>query len=408
MKLLSMTAHVLQIIRRAKQPLSKTDIAAATGLSVSAVSEHVERLMNEKLIQISNIGNSSGGRKPKLYSINQHAGYIISIELGTSAVRVGITDFDCNILVSHGAPVDIGEGPEKVLSYIHSIVSEILDKAQIGKSEIKGIGIGIPGPVEFASGLPVSPPIMPGWDRYPIRDFWSRHFDCPCYVDNDVNIMAVGEYAKGLQFEVDNLIYIKIGTGIGAGIIYNGKLYRGVSGSAGDIGHIDVGKDVVCWCGNRGCLEALAGGKAIAAKAKDMALAGKSEFLLERLKSNGEITIKDVRMGIHSFDSASVELIRESGALIGQVISSLVNFANPSLISIGGGVAEIGDILLAAIRQGVYQRSLPLSTRNLLINKSNLGKAAGLVGGAFMTIDQLIINSIEKSDTLLDLRMKSW
>ncbi len=160
MKLLSMTAHVLQIIRRAKQPLSKTDIAAATGLSVSAVSEHVERLMNEKLIQISNIGNSSGGRKPKLYSINQHAGYIISIELGTSAVRVGITDFDCNILVSHGAPVDIGEGPEKVLSYIHSIVSEILDKAKIGKSEIKGIGIGIPGPVEFASGLPVSPPIM--------------------------------------------------------------------------------------------------------------------------------------------------------------------------------------------------------------------------------------------------------
>lgn len=408
MKLLSMTAHVLQIIRRAKRPLSKTDIAAASGLSVSAVSEHVERLMNEKLIQISNIGNSSGGRKPKLYSINQHAGHIISIELGTSAVRIAITDFDCNILVSHGAPVEISEGPEKVLSFIHSMVSEMLVKAQIEKSTIKGIGIGIPGPVEFASGLPISPPIMPGWDRYPIREFWSQYLDCPCYVDNDVNIMAVGEHAKGLQFEVDNLIYIKIGTGIGAGIIYDGKLYRGVSGSAGDIGHIDIGRDVSCWCGNRGCLEALAGGKAIAAKAKEMALTGKSEFLLEQLKAKGDITIKDLRMGIHSFDSTSVELIRESGALVGQVISSLVNFANPALISIGGGVAEIGDILLAAIRQGVYQRSLPLSTRNLLINKSNLGKAAGLVGGAFMTIDQLIINSIEKSDTLLDMRMKSW
>lgn len=407
MKLLSMTAHVLQIIRRAKHPLPKTDIALASGLSVSAVSEHVERLMNEKLIQTSNIGNSSGGRKPKLYSINQHAGYIISIELSTSAVRVAITDFDCNILMSQGSPVDISEGPKKVLTYINDMVGQLTTKAHIDKTAIKGIGIGIPGPVEFASGLPISPPIMPGWDRYPIREFWSQYFDCPCYVDNDVNIMAVGEHAKGLQFEVDNLIYIKIGTGIGAGIIYDGKLYRGVSGSAGDIGHIDIGRDVSCWCGNRGCLEALAGGKAIAAKAKEMALAGKSEFLLERLNSKGEITIKDVGMGIHSFDSASVDLIRESGALVGQVISSLVNFANPSLISIGGGVAEIGDILLAAIRQGVYQRSLPLSTRNLLINKSNLGKAAGLVGGAFMTIDQLIINSVEKSDTLLDLRMKS-
>ncbi|MFC3341229.1 ROK family protein [Paenibacillus abyssi] len=388
--------------------MSKTDIVAESGLSLSAVSDHVERLINEKLIVVSNIGNSSGGRKPRLYALNKDAGYIISIELGTSSVRVAISDFDCNILYSDHSPVDINEGPEKVLTHVYHVVKHIMSTNHIDQVSIKGIGIGIPGPVEFTSGLPISPTIMPGWDRYPIRNFWSKYFECPCYVDNDVNIMALGEHAKGLNFEVDNLIYIKIGTGIGAGIIYDGKLYRGSSGSAGDIGHFDVGSDVICWCGNTGCLEAVAGGKAIATKAKELALAGKSNFLLETLDDKGELSLKDIGAGIQRLDTLSVELIRDSGALIGRVLASLVNYSNPSLISISGGASEFGDILLAAIRQGVYQRSLPLATRNLLINKSILGKSAGLIGGAFMTIDQLIINSTDdNSHSFHDLKQRS-
>lgn len=375
--------------------MSKTDIAAESGLSLSSVSDHVERLLNEKLIEVSNIGNSSGGRKPRLYTINKNAGHIISIELGTASVRVAICDFDCNILFSERASIEINGGPEQVLTHIYHIVNQLLSNHSVEKHSVKGIGIGIPGPVEFASGRPISPPIMPGWDNYPIREFWSKYLECPCYVDNDVNIMALGEYAKGLNFDVDNMIYIKIGTGIGAGIVYDGKLYRGSSGSAGDIGHFDVGSDVLCWCGNIGCLEALAGGKAISSKAKNLALEGKSKYLFDTLKEKGEISLEDISTGIQRFDPVSVELVRESGALIGRVIASLVNFSNPSLISIGGGVSEFGDILLAAIRQGVYQRSLPLATRNLLINKSILGKRAGLIGGAFMTIDQLILNSTD-------------
>lgn len=407
MTLLSMTAHVLQIIRRAKDPMAKTDIAAVSGLSLSAVSDHVERLLNEKLIKVSNIGNSSGGRKPRLYTLNKDVGYIISIELGTSSVRVAIADFDCNLLFCDRSAVNLNEGPETVLTHIHKMVEQLMISNQISKDSVLGIGIGIPGPVEFASGLPISPPIMPGWDRYPIREFWAKYYDCPCYVDNDVNTMALGEHAKGLNFEVDNLIYIKIGTGIGAGIIYDGKLYRGSSGSAGDIGHFDVGADVTCWCGNTGCLEAIAGGKAIAAKAKELALAGKSDFLLDLLQEKGDLTLKDIGAGIQRLDSLSVELIRDSGALIGRVLASLVNYSNPSLISIGGGVSEFGDIVLAAIRQGIYQRSLPLATRNLLINKSILGRSAGLIGGAFMTIDQLIINSTDdNAQNFFELKSK--
>ncbi|WP_052476381.1 ROK family transcriptional regulator [Cohnella kolymensis] len=401
MNLASMTAQVLQVIRRACRPLSKTDIASATGLSLSAVSEHVERLTSEKLILGASVGMSSGGRKPKLYTLNEKAGWIVAVELGTASVRVGISDFDCKILDYKSTPMVMNEGPKKTLTRVHELVEGMLDANGIEKRNVMGIGIGFPGPVEFATGLPVSPPIMPGWDQYPIREFWAQYFDCPCYVDNDVNIMAVGEHAKGLNFQVDNLIYIKIGTGIGAGIIVDGKLYRGINGSAGDIGHIDVGLKVDCWCGNRGCLEALAGGKAIAARAKQLAQEGKSDFLRDRLKLQGDLTAKDVGLGLQSLDSASIELIRESGDTIGRVLASLVNFTNPSLVLIGGGVAELGDILLASIRQGVYRRSLPLATRNLAINQSSLGKMAGLIGGAYMTIDQLISSRIDAPETAI-------
>ncbi|WP_165842351.1 ROK family protein [Paenibacillus xerothermodurans] len=374
-------------------------------MSWSAVSDHVERLHAEKLIKVSEIGNSSGGRKPKLYAVNRNVGHVISIELGISSGRVAICDFDSNILFSHRCGVHVSEGPDRVLAHLCGRVKDLMARHQVEPHTVMGIGIGIPSPVEFASGLPISPPIMPGWDRYPIRDFWAKHFDCPCYVDNDVNVMALGEHAKGVNFEVDNLIYIKIGAGIGSGIICLGQLYRGENGSAGDIGHFDVGSDVLCWCGNHGCLEAIAGGKALAAKGEALALAGESPFLLDILNAKGGITVKDIRSGLQNLDPVSLKLVRESGMQIGRVVAALANFYNPALISLGGSVSELGDILLASLRQGVYQRSLPLAARNLQINKSVLGKTAGLVGAAFMTIDQLIINSTDNNpETFLPLR----
>ncbi len=382
--------------------MTKMEIATEAGLSLTAVSDHIDRLQKENLIEVSTIGTSSGGRKPRLYALNKNAGHVISFEVGSSSVRVAICDFDCNILHTDRDDIDLSKHPADTLTHMYNMVSRLMNHTGIGKETIMGIGIGIPSPVEFSSGRPISPPIMPGWDRYPIRDFWSQHFDCPCYVDNDVNIMALGEYAKGLNFEVENLIYVKIGTGIGAGIILDSKLFRGANGSAGDIGHFDVGEDVLCWCGNKGCLEAICGGKAIAARAKELALTGRSNYLLGVLEEKGELTLRDIGIGIKQLDPLSVELIRESGAMIGRVIASIVNFANPSLISIGGRVAEFGDVLLASIRQGIYQRSLPLATRNLQINKDALGKMTGLIGGAFMTIDELIINYTDNNpDTYL-------
>jgi predicted NBD/HSP70 family sugar kinase len=397
-----MTARVLQMIRRAKSPLSKAELADESGFSLSAVSDHVERLIVEQLIEVNTIGNSSGGRKPKQYSLNSRYGHILSIELGTTSVQIAITNFNCEILCSKASSIDINEGPDKVLTYIQQLAEQLMLEFGLDKASIKGIGIGVPGPVDFSLGIPITPPLMQGWDNYLVPAFWSKYYDCPCFVDNDVNIMALGEHAKGYKFEIDNLIYIKIGSGIGSGVIYDGKLYRGSAGSAGDIGHFDIGNDVLCWCGNRGCLEASAGGKAIVSKGKVLASSMKSDFLSKRLQEHGDITLEDIRAGVLNLDPVSVEIIRESGALLGRVLASIVNFSNPDLVAIGSEFSEYEDILLASIRQSVYQRSLPLATRKLLINKSILGNTAGLIGGAFMTIDQLIIQATnDKVDSFL-------
>jgi glucokinase-like ROK family protein len=393
---LSMTAQVLQIIRRAGSPLSKAEIATQTGISLSAVSDHIERLLVQNIIVASNIGVSSGGRKPKQYSLNAGFGCILSVEMGTAHAQVALTDFDCRILFMKTSSIRIDEGPEAVLNHIYTMVKQLMEDNGIEKVSVKGIGMGIPGPVEFSTGRPISPPIMPGWDGYPIKSFWSAFFECPCYVDNDVNNMALGEYSKGLSFGTNNMIYVKVGTGIGSGLIYDGRLYRGATGGAGDIGHFDVGSPVMCWCGNKGCLEAAAGGKAIVTKAQEMALAGKSEYLLQIVQEKGTVGVEHIEAGLLRLDPVSIELVRESGSAIGRVLAAIVNFSNPSLISIGGRVSEFGDLFLAAIRQSVYHRSLPLATRNLVINKSVLGSSAGVIGGAFMTIDQLIIQATDE------------
>ena len=250
---------------------------------------------------------------------------------------------------------------------------------------LHGIGIGVPGPVSFRDGVPVSPPIMPGWDRYPVRELLTREHNCPVAVDNDVNIMAIGERYGGVAHSVDNLLFVKIGTGVGCGIHINGEVYRGPDGCAGDIGHIQVDSHgPVCACGNVGCLEAIFSGAALARDALAAARSGASPALAERLTANGTVTAKDVADGAAEGDVTCIKLIREGGRRVGTVLATLVSFINPSMIVIGGGVAGLGHVLLAEIRSVVYRRSLPLATGNLPVVLSELGPRAGVVGAALL------------------------
>ncbi|MFV2064815.1 MAG: ROK family protein [Chloroflexota bacterium] len=257
--------------------------------------------------------------------------------------------------------------------------------------DLWGLGIGVPGPVEFRTGHPASPPIMPGWDGYPIREHFTDRHGVPVWVDNDVNIMALGEWRAGAARGHHNVIFVKVGTGIGSGIISNGLIHRGAQGSAGDIGHIQVLDETeeVCRCGKLGCLEALAGGGALGRDGEAAARAGRSERLAAMLGKSGHISARDVGLAAGMGDNVAMELLDRSGRLVGQTLAGLVNFFNPSLVLIGGGVADASDSYLASIRHIIYARSAPLATRDLVVQLSTLGHRAGVTGAASMVLDQL-------------------
>ena len=275
------------------------------------------------------------------------------------------------------------------------LFDELSEKTGVAQSSLWGIGVGVPGPVEFSTGQSISPPIMPGWHAYPIRQHLGERFGLPVWVDNDVNIMALGELRMGRVRGKRNVIYLKIGTGIGAGIICDGRLYRGEQGCAGDVGHVAVQErsDAICRCGKRGCLEALAGGAGIARDGTIAAEAGQSPYLAALLQQGRPVTAEDVSKAAQRGDPVCKDLLLHSGRLVGEVLATIVNFYNPGLILIGGGVAMAGDVLLAAVRETVYRRSLPLATRDLQISLSPLGDLAALQGASAMVTDELFAPS---------------
>ncbi len=310
-----------------------------------------------------------------------------------------LTDLAGRILGHYTEPADIASGPEIVLGRVEELFQELQHTTRAIPGTVWGVGLGVPGPVEFASGRPISPPIMPGWDGYPIRERFTERFAAPVWVDNDVNVLALGEWRAGIAQGHENVVVIKIGTGIGAGIISDGRLHRGAQGSAGDVGHIQVVDDasVLCRCGNVGCLEALAGGAAIGRHGEAAALEGRSARLGAALDEHGSLTAEDVARAAAFGDPVAVDLLQSAGRRVGHMLASVVNFFNPSLVIIGGGVAQSGDQLLASIRETVYRRSLPLATRELLIQRSSLGLLGGVIGTSALVVDQLFArDSIER------------
>jgi glucokinase-like ROK family protein len=376
---------------RLQRSRSRPEIVRRTGLSRAVVAQRVSELLDRGLLEEGGLGESTGGRAPRTLRLHARAGHLLVADLGATSIDVAVADLSGRLLVQHEEPADIAAGPDAILGRVDELFAELLENTPNLPGEPWGIGIGVPGPVEFESGRPVAPPIMPGWDGYPVRETFSDRYSVPTWVDNDVNVMALGELRAGVARGHETVVFIKIGTGVGSGVIAGGRLHRGAKGSAGDVGHIQVSDEVsvVCRCGNVGCLEALAGGAAIARLGEEAARAGRSPFLAELLRANGRVEASDVGWAAVNGDGASVELINQAGRLVGGMLAGVVNFFNPSLIVIGGGVAQAGDVLLAAVREAVYRRSLPLATRELLIQRSSLGNRSGVVGAATMVVDQL-------------------
>lgn len=387
-------AAVLDLVRSGTAR-TRPEIGRRSGLGRTVVTQRVNQLTERGLLEEGPLGPSSGGRAPRELRFRARAGLVLAAELGATSIAVGIADLAGQVLAEHEEPADIALGPDHILGRVEELFDDLLagvrsdeDSAELA---VWGVGIGLPGPVEFATGKPSAPPIMPGWDGYPVRDRLTARFDAPVWVDNEVNAMALGELRAGSAKGQQDILYVKIGTGIGAGLVSGGKLHRGSQGCAGDIGHAAVADEaeVVCRCGNTGCLEAYAGGAALARDGLAAARQGRSEILADVLARTGTVTAADISHAAQSGDRVSVELLTRAGRLIGSLLATLVSFYNPALVIIGGGVAGAGDLLLAAVRESVYRRSLPLATRELRITRSTLSDRAGLVGATFMVIDEL-------------------
>ncbi|WP_405086114.1 ROK family protein [Microbispora sp. NBC_01389] len=384
--------HQARLLRLLRQDgaRSRAELGEVVRLSASKLALELDRLTQLGLVESGGLAASRGGRRSGIVRLSSDLRFV-GVDIGATSIDVGLTNGELEVLGHLSKPADVREGPEAVLDQTMELVGKLLTgETAETHGAIHGIGLGVPGPVSFRDRTPVSPPIMPGWDRFPVRESLTREFGCPVLVDNDVNIMALGELHAGLARSVDDFLLVKIGTGIGCGIVVDGEIYRGVTGSAGDIGHIRVDEDgPLCTCGNTGCLEAYFGGAALARDALAAARSGESAFLADRLAHEGALTAEDVGAAAGSGDAAAVRMVREGGRHVGLVLASLVSFFNPGLVIIGGGVAGLGHALLAEVRSVVYQRSLPLATGNLPIVLSELGGTAGIVGAARLISDHL-------------------
>jgi len=367
---------VLRLIRDG-QATTRAGLAAHTGLSRSTVAQRVDALLAHGLVYEAGDSASTGGRRPTMLAFDHKGGLVLAADLGATHSRLAITDLAAVPVVEVAFEMDISDGPEAVLGVVAQRFDELLARVRRPRGDLRGIGLGIPGPVAYGTGQPVSPPIMPGWDGFSIRDWMTSRYALPVLVDNDVNIMALGEH-WAYSREIEHFLYVKVGTGIGCGIVADGRIHRGAEGAAGDIGHIVVTdhQDVVCRCGNVGCLEAVAGGRALAMR---LAAAGYDA-------ADSRDVVRLVREG----NAEAIRMVREAGRALGEVLAACVNFFNPRAIVLGGDIGEVHEQLLAGLREVIFQRSLPLATRDLRIVRSQLGDRAGVVGAAVMVIEHVL------------------
>ena len=357
--------------------VTRADLARHFGLARSTVAQRVDALLAAGLVYEAGGSTSTGGRPPTVLAFNQSAGIVLVADLGATHARIAVSDLAGTPLAETTADQDIALGPEEVLGWTSERFTELLKQSGHTAAEVRGIGIGVPGPVEFSTGRPVNPPIMPGWDDFSIPDWFAALYEGrPVLVDNDVNIMARGEHWIHWR-DTEHLLLVKVGTGIGCGIVAAGQIHHGARGAAGDIGHIRVtAEDVVCTCGNVGCLEAVAGGQALARR---LAAEGADA-------ANSRDVVRLVRAG----DATAMRMVRDAGRSLGEVLAGTVNFFNPAVIVIGGDIAEAQAQLIAGVREGIFSRSLALATRDLRIVPCQLGDRAGVIGAAIMAIDRVL------------------
>lgn len=370
--------RVLALIR-ATGDVTRAELVERTGLSRATVGARLDGLQQAGLIAEAELTSTSRGRPPSRFRFRHEGGALLIADSGATGVRLAVTDLAGSVLEQSRLALDIAAGPEPWLGAVVDAFAALLADLHLGATDVRGIGLALPGPVDSVAGMVVSPPIMTGWDRYPIRAHLSAHFDAPVVVENDANAMAIGEHRLAHP-GVSSMLMLKLATGIGAGLIAGGTIFRGADGAAGDIGHIQVvvpeeGTPPQCRCGNQGCIEAYAGGWAIV---RDLREAGQQVT-----------SVHDAVQLIATGDPTATRLLRRAGRIIGIALSDAVSLLNPEVVVIGGELAGAENHLFAGIRESVYARSLPLATRRLQIVPATQREMAGVSGLVTAVCDHL-------------------
>ncbi|WP_084960972.1 ROK family transcriptional regulator [Thermoactinospora rubra] len=369
--------QVLQLIREGSCRTRK-ELIEFTGLSRSTITERVDRLIEAGYIHESGVASSGGGRPPSVLDVDSTRHLVLVADLGASHARAALTDLAARPLAEEYTEMRIELGPDRVMSWVRQAFQRLLDRTGRDKTQVRGIGLDLPGSVDHTSGRVIRSFLMPGWDDHPIKDAVREMFDAPALeavpilVENDAKAMALGEWWARWR-ETRSLLLVKVSTGIGAGIVLDGRIYRGVDEAAGNIGHVRLREtdDRVCTCGSRGCVASLASGNAIAT---DL----------------GQESSRDVVRLVQAGDPTAIARVQEAGRTLGVVLATAVSLLNPGVLVLAGDMAETREHYLTGIRESVYRRSLPYTTRNLEIATSALGERSGIVGTAVMVMEHVL------------------
>jgi predicted NBD/HSP70 family sugar kinase len=362
-----------------------------SGLARATVNDRLDLLLDAGLIAANGNAASTGGRRAASFAFNEGSGVVYIGDLGASAAGLAVCDLAANVLAYEHHAIDIAAGPDVNLGLVRDRMPDLLAAAGRTEADVVAVTVGVPGPVQSSPPRVVSPPIMSGWDDVVVPDALGLELPVPVLVGNDVNLMALGEHRSRFADE-EHIIVVKVGTGVGSGIIVAGNLHQGAEGAAGDIGHIPVpGVEEMCVCGRVGCVEAKAGGWALA---RDL-----------RALGHDAEGARDVIALIKARDADAMRLVNESARLLGIAIADAVNVINPSTVVLGGDIAIAHEHLLAHVREVVYTRSLPLATRSLNIVVSELGDRSGILGGAYLAIEHRL--QPEALDRELERRLGS-
>jgi glucokinase-like ROK family protein len=321
---------------------------------------------------------------------NPKAGFVAGLDIGATHLLVVVADLEATILVTKEEPFSIELGPENGLSQAVHLVKAALEQAAIPRDRVFGVGVGVPGPVDYDAGMVVSPPIMPGWDRVPFRDRLQEALNLPTYLDNDANLGALGEFAYGAGKSVPNLAYIKAASGIGCGLIIDGRIHHGQRGYAGEIGHLTISENgPPCRCGSFGCLESMASGEAIVRRAQAAIHAGQKTSLSGL---QDQLSLAQIAQAAHQGDGLSQQLFEEAGRHIGVALAGLINLLNPGRVIVGFGVDESGSLLLAPLQRTVEARTMNGAASDARIVLAQLGRQGVAVGAVTLVLQQTFYN----------------